>query len=60
MISFVMQNIALCQKYKVKTVIGSFSEKPFDMRAPHDVESLFFLLGMDGRRIKESLISSQY
>ncbi len=51
-----MQNIALCQKYKVKTVIGSFSENPFDLRAPHDVMSLFAMLGMDGKRIKESLM----
>ena len=40
-----MQNIALCQKYKVKTMIGSFSEKPFDLRASHDVMGIFKLLG---------------
>lgn len=52
-----MQNIALCQKYKVKTVIGSFSEKPFDLRTPHDVLSLFTMLGMDGKSAKETLNS---
>ncbi len=41
-----MQNIALCQKYNVRTMIGSFSENPFGMRAPHDVKSLFALMGM--------------
>jgi len=50
-----MQNIKLCQKYKVKTVIGSFSDKPFDMRSPHDIISLFSILGMDRKKIKESL-----
>lgn len=42
-----MQNISLCKKYKVKIITGSFSEKPFDLRAPHDVISLFAMLGMD-------------
>ncbi len=51
----IMQNIKLCQKYKVKTIIGSFSEKPFDMRSPHDVTSLFAMLGIDGKKAKESL-----
>ena len=49
------QNIQLCQKYKVKNVIASFAENPFDLRAPHDVSSLFKLLGMNGKHIKTSL-----
>ncbi len=53
-----MQNIALCQKYKVKTAIGSFSQNPFEMRAPHDVASLFATLRMGGKRIKESMSPS--
>ena len=48
------QNINLCHKYKVKTIIASFAENPFDLRAHHDVSSLFKLLGMDGRIIKNS------
>lgn len=44
-----MQNIKLCQKYKVKMVIGSFSSNPFDLRAPHDIMSLFAMLGMNGK-----------
>ncbi len=51
-----MQNITLCQKYKVKTAIGSFSQNPFEMRAHHDIASLFAMLGMDGKKVKESLI----
>ena len=50
-----MQNIRICQKYNVKTIIGSFSGKPFDMRASHDIMALFKLLGMDGKRIQESI-----
>ncbi|MBI2653003.1 hypothetical protein HYX00_06055 [Candidatus Woesearchaeota archaeon] len=50
-----MQNISLCQKYKVKTIIGSFSENPFGMRSPHDVISLFNMLGMDRKKVKESV-----
>lgn len=50
-----MQNIRLCQKYHVKTIIGSFSQKPMDLKASHDIMSLFAVLGMDGKNAKESL-----
>lgn len=50
-----MQNISLCKKYKVKTVIGSFSQNPFDMRSPHDIKSLFTVLGMGSRNLIDSL-----
>lgn len=50
-----IQNISLCQKYNVNLLIGSFSDKPFDMRPPYDIISLFSLLGMDGKKIKEAL-----
>src|SRR3989338_3820464 len=56
LIGRMMQNISFCQKYKVKTIIGSFSENPFDLRAPHDVAGMFAMLGMDGKKIKESLM----
>ena len=52
-----MQNISLCKKYKVKTVLGSFSENPFELRATHDVISFFNILGMDSKNTKKSLIS---
>ena len=51
-----MQNIKLCQKYKVKTILGSFSGNPFEMRSHYDLMSLFTLLGMDGKDVKESLM----
>lgn len=40
-----MQNIALCKKYKANKIIASFSSNPFELRQPHDVLSLFKLLG---------------
>lgn len=55
LIGRMMQNISLCRKYKVKTVIGSFSNNPFHLRSPHDLISLFTLLGMNIKNIKESI-----
>ena len=51
----VMQNIMLCRKYKVKTVIASFAETPFEMRSPYDVMSLFVNLGMRQEDINASM-----
>ena len=50
------QNISLCRKYKVKTMIGCFSSSAFDLRAHHDVISLFKVFGMDGNIAKSSLV----
>jgi len=50
-----MQNISLCQKYNLRTVIGAFSSNPFDLRYHYDISSLFGILGMGGKNIKESL-----
>lgn len=55
LIGRMIQNISLCQKYKVKTVVGSFSEKPFDLRANHDITSFFSLLGINIKNIRQSL-----
>lgn len=41
----IMQNIELCSKFKVKTVIASFAQKPLEMRSSHDLISLFKALG---------------
>ena len=40
-----MQNIRLCRKFKVKTLIGSFAERPFEMRGAGDIAGLFGLMG---------------
>lgn len=50
-----MQNIRLCRKYKVKTVIASFAEKPYDMRPYHDLKSVFICFGMHPKEAKDSL-----
>ena len=55
LIGRMIQNIKLCQKYKVKTAIGAFAENPFDLRAPHDLFNLFKIFGMDEGNVKNSL-----
>lgn len=42
----IIQNIRLCNKYNVKTIVGSFSGSPLELRAPHDVAALFKIFGM--------------
>jgi len=50
-----MQNIRLCRKYKVKTVIASFAEKPYDLRSCFDLKSVFVSLGMHPKEASDSL-----
>ena len=45
LIGRMIQNIALCQKYKVKMTVASFAEKPFDLRLIHDIDSFFAMMG---------------
>ena len=40
-----MQNMNLCRKFKVKTAIASFAQKPLEMREVHNLTSLFEILG---------------
>lgn len=51
----IMQNIKLCRKFKVKTMICSFAQNPYQMRSPHDIMSLFTILGMHEKEAKDSL-----
>lgn len=39
-----MQNIRICRKYKIKTIIVSFAQRPLEMRNVHDLASLFEIL----------------
>ena len=39
-----MQNIRLCDKFKVKILIGSFSQSPYRMRSPQDLTKLLNIL----------------
>ena len=50
-----IQNINLCQKYKSKTIISSFSSEPFELRPQHDITSMFKIFGMNGKTIKNSM-----
>lgn len=36
-----IQNIELCRKYKVNTLIASFAESPYEMRGWHDLKAVF-------------------
>lgn len=51
----ISQNIKLCRKYKVKTLIASFARNPFKMRSVSDLISLFVALGMHQKEAKDSL-----
>lgn len=51
----IMQNIRLCRKYKTKTVIASFAENPYKMRAFHDLKSVFTTFGMHPKEANDSL-----
>jgi len=53
----ISQNIALCRKSKVNMLIGSFAGKPYEMRAPKDLKSLFSLLGMNAKELNDSFES---
>lgn len=53
------QNIRLCRKYKVNTAIASFAHDPLDMRNPADIKAFFSMLGMEGKDIKNSLLSAE-
>lgn len=51
----VKQNIMLCRKYKVKTVVASFASNPLEMRSAKDLISFFTVLGMHPKEAKDSL-----
>lgn len=51
----IKQNIKLCRKYKVKSIIASFASTPFEMRNPQDLLSFSIILGMHPKEAKESL-----
>jgi len=53
----IAQNIRLCRKYKVQTIIASFANSPYEMRSPHDIISFFSCLGMHPKEAKDSLNS---
>lgn len=50
-----MQNVKLCRKYKIKTLIASFAKTPYEMRASHDFIAFGINLGMHPKEAKDSL-----
>lgn len=55
-----MQNIKLCRKYKINTVIASFASKPEEVRSAHDLISFGISIGMHPKEAKESLKYLEY
>jgi RNase P/RNase MRP subunit p30 len=58
--SRMIQNVMLCRKKKVKTVIASFARKPFELRAYHELFSFGFVLKSESKQLKESLNKNLY
>lgn len=50
-----MQNIALCRKFKAPMRIGSFAKDPFGMRSPTDLAAFFQQLGMTASEARLAL-----
>ena len=48
------QNFRLCKKYKVRTIIASFAEHPYEMRGQQDLSAFFRSIGMDLALVKNS------
>ena len=58
LIGRIKQNVKLCRKYKAKTIIASFAEKPFQLRNPSDLISFGITLGMHPSEAKKSLLNA--
>jgi RNase P/RNase MRP subunit p30 len=56
----ITQNIKLCSKYEVKTLIASFAQNPFEMRSALDIKSLFVILGMYQDRGFNTSLENQF
>ncbi|MFC1686122.1 RNase P subunit p30 family protein [Nanoarchaeota archaeon] len=50
------QNVALCNKYKTKIVLASFSKK---ISSPHILRSFGFVIGMSTNQIKQSIENAE-
>ena len=42
----IMQNVRFCRKYKVKTILASFAQSPYEIRAPKDMISFGKIVGL--------------
>ncbi|MEK6903344.1 MAG: RNase P subunit p30 family protein [Nanoarchaeota archaeon] len=50
-----MQNVRLCQKYKIRMVVGSFAKNKWEMRMPLDLCAFAQILGMTPKEAKAAL-----
>ena len=50
-----MQNVKLCQKYKLDVVVASFARNPSEMRSVHELKAFCSILGMHQKMMKESV-----
>ena len=50
-----MQNVELCQKYKVKMIISSFAESKWDTRSYNELFAFGINLGMTPKEAKDAL-----
>jgi len=55
----IKQNIMLCRKFKVTTVIASFAKNPYEMRSPKNLMSLFVTLGMHPKEAKDGVTAAE-
>jgi RNase P/RNase MRP subunit p30 len=56
----IMQNVMLCQKYKVNIKIASFAKNPYDMRSPRDLRALGGCLGMNSLVAKSAICDNYF
>ena len=50
------QNVKLCRKYKVKMFLGSFAKDPYELRSDYELKAFGFMLGMNPKEVKNSVI----
>jgi len=53
------QNIKLCRKFKVRTVIASMADDPYNMRSPKDILSLFIDQGFHPKEARDALTAAE-
>jgi ribonuclease P/MRP protein subunit RPP1 len=58
LIGRMMQNIALCRKYRTRMVACSFASEPLQMRTPHDIRAFLETLGMHPKEAQQALQNS--
>jgi RNase P/RNase MRP subunit p30 len=51
----IRQNIRLCRKYKVQTILASFAREPFELRTSHDFINFGTALGMHPKDAQDSI-----